>query len=323
MSNNISHSLFPRFDAVPAPHLPGAVYIAARGFEAELREEIRRKGLELLHTRERLMATREGPRQLVWAQNTWLSPRFIPALSVNSGAAGLKSLQRNWSLYSTLEHRRAELIRQALPVVRAKPHVFGAPAPAAPLGAWTMWSRELILASPACSSPFPNGEVHFEENKSAPPNRAYLKLWEAFTRTGRMPGPGDLCLDVGSSPGGWTWVLAELGARVFSVDKAPLAPRIAAHPLVDFCKGSAFSLDPGLAGNASWLLCDVACYPDRLFSFVQKWAASDIGIHILCTIKFSGKTDFDVLDAFLRIPGSICMHLFANKHEVTWIKLVN
>ena len=71
---------------------------------------------------------------------------------------------------------------------------------------------------------------------AAPPNRAYLKLWEALTLAanmpdGRMPRPGELCLDLGSSPGGWSWVLQKLGARVISVDKAPLDPadRIAAR----------------------------------------------------------------------------------------------
>lgn len=268
------------------------------------------------------MGTKEGPRHAVWAQNVWLRPRFIAVPSIAGGAAALKAVQRNWVLYSTLEHRRAALIQESLPARKAKPHPFGAPAPTAPLGAWTLWSRDLILASELCSSPFPNGEFHFAENKEAPPNRAYLKLWEVFTRTGRMPAPGDLCLDLGSSPGGWTWVLAGLGARVFSVDKAPLAPHIAGHPLVEVCRGSAFAVEPRFTGDVSWLFCDVACYPERLYSFVRKWLDAGMRAHMVCTIKFTGKTDFAALDSFSSIEGSMCMHLFANKHEVTWIHLV-
>ena len=298
------------------------MYLAPQGFDAELFEELSRKGLHVLFRKERLVGTREGPAHVVWAQNVWLDPCFIPITSIATGASALKAIQRNWVLHATGEYRRAALIQESLPPVRPRPHVFGTPPPAAPLGSWTLWNRELMLASSRSSSPFPNGEAHFAEDRTAPPNRAYLKLWEAFTRIGRMPGPGDLCLDLGSSPGGWTWVLAGLGARVFSVDKAPLAPHIAAHPLVETCRGSAFSLEPRFTGNVSWLFCDVACYPERLYSLVRRWIDSGIHAHMVCTVKFAGKTDFDALDCFLNISESMCMHLFVNKHEVTWIKLV-
>jgi integrase len=52
------------------------------------------------------------------------------------------------------------------------------------------------------------------KNGTPKPSRAYLKLWELFTLIGEHPRPGELCLDLGSSPGGWTWVLQRLGARV-------------------------------------------------------------------------------------------------------------
>ena len=114
------------------------------------------------------------------------------------------------------------LIQAQLPKVSAKPLVFGEPPPAAPVGSWTLLDANTVLAAPRCSSPFPHGEVRFVEDRTGPPSRAYLKLWEAFTLLGRRPGSGDLCLDLGSSPGGWSWALQKLGARVISVDKAPL-----------------------------------------------------------------------------------------------------
>lgn len=307
---------------LPPSETPGAVYLAPHGFEAELHEELTRTGRRPVFVRERLMGTEQPPAHAAWAENVWLAPRFLPFASINDGARQLKAIQRNWALYSTAEHRRAALIRDALPKVSARPHVFGTPAPTAPLGSWTLWSRDLILASPACSSPFPNGEVRFAENKQDPPNRAYLKLWEFFTRIGKQPGPGDLCLDLGSSPGGWSWVLAGLGARVFSVDKAPLSPSIASHPLINHCSGSAFSLDPGFAGGASWLFSDVACYPDRLYSFVKRWIDAGCDTSIVCTIKLTGRTNFIDLDRFSAIENSRIIHLFANKHELTWFRLV-
>ena len=301
---------------------PGAAYLAPRGYEAQLEEELLRSGRPPLFRRDRLMGTQEPAFPAAWAANIWLNPRFLPIRSITDGARQLKAIQRNWALYSTVEHRRAALLEAALPKVSAKPLFFGHPAPSAPLGSWTLWSRDLLLASPQCSSPFPHGEILFVEDKIAPPNRAYLKLWEVFTRIGRAPGPGDLCLDLGSSPGGWTWVLASLGARVFSVDKAPLAGDIARHPLVEYCNGSAFAIDPRQAGDISWVFCDVACYPERLHAMIQRWINAGSQAYIVCTIKFSGKTDFTALDSLSSISGSFVMHLHANKHELTWIRLV-
>ncbi|WP_457844104.1 SAM-dependent methyltransferase, partial [Staphylococcus aureus] len=78
-------------------------------------------------------------------------------------------------------------------------------APTAPLGSWTLLAPDRMLAAARCSSPFPNGEVGFIEDKAGPPNRAYLKLWEALVRLRRWPQPGERCLDLGASPGGWTY----------------------------------------------------------------------------------------------------------------------
>jgi 23S rRNA (cytidine2498-2'-O)-methyltransferase len=146
--------------------------------------------------------------------------------------------------YSFHLHRRAELIQGELPHVSAKPLEFPARPPSSPLGSWTLLDAEHVLASPACSSPFPNGVPRFVEPLEGPPNLAYLKLWEALTLLGRHPAPGERCLDAGSAPGGWTWALARLGARVLSVDRAPLAPAVAQLTGVEHRQGNAFQVRP-------------------------------------------------------------------------------
>src|SRR5262249_26360785 len=153
--------------------------------------------------------------------------------------------------------------------------------------------------SPACTSPFPNGAYIFEENKTEPPNRAYLKLWEALTRIQKFPKPGETCLDLGSSPGGWTWVLQKLGARVISVDKAPLAPNIAALPDIRYIQESAFALKPEDIGPVDWLFSDIICYPERLLKLIENWKKSGLIKNIVTTIKFQGTTDHDIVRRFL------------------------
>ena len=230
-------------------------------------------------------------------------------------------MQRNWSLYAHAHHRRAALIAEKLPKVSAKPLVFGEAPPAAPLGSWTLLDPATMLAAPRCTSAFPNGEVRFVEDRAAPPSRAYLKLWEAFTLLGTRPAPGELCLDLGSSPGGWTWVLQRLGARVVSIDKAPLDPRIAALAGVEYRCESAFAVEPGTFPRVDWLCSDVVCYPKRLLRLVERWLASGRCRRFVCTIKFQGSTDHDTARRFAAIPGSRLMHLHHNKHELTWVKL--
>ena len=92
-----------------------------------------------------------------------------------------------------------------LPSVSAKPVPIGGVVPDAPLGSWTLLEPDLMLAAGDCSSPFPNGEARLVEDREGPPSRAYLKLYEAFVRLRRWPRAGETCLDLGASPGGWTW----------------------------------------------------------------------------------------------------------------------
>jgi hypothetical protein len=53
--------------------------------------------------------------------------------------------------------------------------------------------------------------VKSQKKIKCPPSRAYLKLWEVFSRLGVTPKKDDLCLDLGPSPRGWSWELIQQG----------------------------------------------------------------------------------------------------------------
>ncbi len=316
---NAVHSRVAQFQA--AVYHPGMSeiepctgYLAASGYEAQLRAELSDVTAEY----GRLMLAPGPARQAAWAANVWHEPRTIPIASIGQGAKALRAIQRNWVLYSSTHHRRATLLQDKLPHVSAHPLQFPNPAPTAALGSWTLLDENTVLAAGRCSSAAPNGEIAFVEDRIAPPNRAYLKLFEALTLCGAMPGPGDTCLDLGSSPGGWTWVLQQTGARVISVDKAPLDPKIAELPGVEFRQESAFGLDPRRLGEIDWLFCDIACYPERLLELVTRWL--DACPRFICTIKFQGATDHGIAARFAAIAGSRLQHLHHNKHELTWMR---
>ena len=294
-------------------------YLAAPGFVDELLIELG----DVVAVRDRLVIAEGPPRPAAWAQNLWFEPEEIAIRSIGGAANALRARQRNWALFAFQLHRRAALIAAALPKVSARKLVFPAPAPRAPLGSWTLLAPDRMLAAARCDSPFPNGEAGFVEDRSGPPNRAYLKLWEALTWFGEVPQPGQCCLDLGSSPGGWSWVIAGLGAAVVSVDKAALAPAVAALPGVEFRRGSAFALDPATVGPLDWWFCDVVCYPARLLQLVRRWLASGQAARMVATIKFQGVTDHATARAFAAIPGSALRHLSHNKHELTWLWRAN
>jgi 23S rRNA (cytidine2498-2'-O)-methyltransferase len=292
-------------------------YVAPEGFLAELQEEL---GDAARETYGHLVLARRPPRPVAWAANVWHDPMRLEIASIGDAANKLRAIQRNWALHSFAHHRRAALIAERLPKVSAKPLEFGKPQPTAPLGSWTLIDQNTLLASPRCASAFPNGEVNFVEDRTAP-SRAYLKLWEVFTLLGERPGAGDVCLDLGASPGGWTWVLQRLGARVISVDKAPLDASVSRLPNVEERRESAFGLDPRSLGRVDWLFSDVICYPTRLLALAKKWIDTGDVRRFVCTIKFQGATDFATLREFAAIPGARLLHLHHNKHELTWVRL--
>lgn len=294
-----------------------AAYLAAGGYEAQLAAELDRAGVAVAGWHGPRLALSPDPPHpaIAWALDTWLAPQELPAPSVKAAADGLRAMQRNWSLYAAGHHRRAALVAARLPHVGARPLSFPQAAPAAPLGAWTLLAPDRLLASPLKSSPFPNGECRFVEDRTGPPSRAYLKLWEALALLRAWPGPGERCLDLGAAPGGWTWALARLGAAVTAVDRAPLDPRAASMPGVTWRRGDAFAHPPE---PVDWLVCDVVAYPARTLDLARCWAASGLAARIVCTVKFQGETDHDTAAAFQAIPGGTLRHLLHNKHELTW-----
>ena len=304
--------------------MPGRVYQPVPNFEGHLLAELQGGEISrigrLIH--DPAPAEGESARNVFWHQNCWLEPFRLEFSSIGEAANFLRGMQRNWAACLHTRFRRGALIASKLPTISAKPRPFPWRPGDAPVGAWALLDEGAMIASARCSSPFPNGAVEFEQDKEGPPSRAYLKLWEALARMRKWPAPGERCLDAGASPGGWTWALARLGASALAVDQAPLEPRVAALPGVSFLRKDAFALKPEDVGELDWLFCDVACYPPKLYDWIEKWLASGLCRNFVCTIKMQGgakDADFETPRRFARIPGGSVVHLYHNKHELTWM----
>ena len=288
-------------------------YLAPEGFEEELAQEL--QGITSRHGR--LFFAEGGPQNVHWVQNIWLNPQTLSFQSISEAASLLRALGPLWTHYSPSPLRRSELIREKLPFFSPKPLAFPTLPPNAPIGSWTLLDPSTLIASPKCSSPFPNGEPSFLETKE-PPSRAYLKLWEILTYLRKMPKRGERCLEIGASPGGWTWGLAQLGAEVIAVDRAPLAPNVC-RSNISFLKQDAFSLKPSDLPPLDWVFSDVICYPGKLLEWIQPWLEKNVSL--ICTLKFQGEEGYPFIEAFQKIEGSGLIHLFHNKHELTWYRL--
>ena len=102
------------------------------------------------------------------------------------------------------------------------------------------------------------------------PSRAARKLAEAFAWLGLSPGSGELCVDLGAAPGGWSWLLLEKRARVIAVDPARMDPKLMQNARLRHVQGSAFEYHPD--EPVDWLFCDMAWRPLEVAQMLGRWA---------------------------------------------------
>ncbi len=131
-------------------------------------------------------------------------------------------------------------------------------------------------------SPFPKGEVRVPADKQAP-SRAFVKLIEAELRLGAAIEAGHTCVDLGASPGSWTYVAAHRGARVIAVDRSPLRTDLMSSPLVEFHRADAFTFRPGR--TADWLLCDVIAEAKHTAALLLDWLRAGCCHRFVVTLK--------------------------------------
>lgn len=298
------------------------IYLSHRDFSKELEYEL---GKEIVWRSHDLIMAKTQPAEIVFAQDIWHEPQILEIESIGDAVKKLKAIHSHWYPHVTECARRTMLIAEQLRVhKKPKPWAFPISKELPNFAVFTLLDQNTLLYSTKREKPVPDGLFEFVEDKVNPPNRAYLKLWEALSILKRYPTRGEIAFDLGASPGGWTFVLQSFGAKVRAVDKAPLAAHIANLPGVSTELASAFSISPKDVEHIDWFVCDVACYPDRLYRWLMPWIESGKVKQFIVTIKLQGETDFSQLEAFKAIPGGKVVHLYQNKHEVTffypWVK---
>lgn len=144
------------------------------------------------------------------------------------------------------------------------------------------------------------GGVSRMRRNGAAPSRSAMKLDEALDWYGVSPGKGERCVDLGSAPGGWTLRLANLGAKVWSVDPANLAPDVEQHPRVRHFKSNAFDFEP--PEPADWLFCDMAWRPLEVAQLLARWGRQGWAAQVIANLKLPMK---DTLPTLLRARSAL------------------
>ncbi len=284
----------------------------------ELTGEIKNGGGRVVATFGDLIIYENLKYRPLWAQFVGTDPQFFEFASISDGAKHLLALQKRWCSQSVVEHRRAELIQEKVFRYKIPELEFLNPVPQHQWGFWSLIDKNRMVYCAKIDTPLPLGEVRFAESDE-PPSRAYLKLWEVMTCHGVRLQSGENVVDLGACPGGWTWVLSEVGCSVTAVDKAPIDPKIESRKNVRYLKKDAFKMSKDDIPMPTWVFSDVICYPKDLLELVEKWMAFGVE-RFVCTLKFKGDTDWDTIRKFQGIANSRLVHLCANKHELTFIK---
>ena len=134
----------------------------------------------------------------------------------------------------------------------------------------------LGFSDPDNSSPWLMGIPRLRFPSSAP-SRSTLKLDEAIhlflseeeqsvrLRTGMK------AVDLGASPGGWTWQLVQRHLLVIAVDNGPMDQALLDSGLVQHKREDGFRFRP--QEPVDWMVCDMVEQPGRIAHLVGKWVA--------------------------------------------------
>src|SRR5690606_36531751 len=132
-------------------------------------------------------------------------------------------------------------------------------------------------------------------------------------------------VDLGASPGGWTWHAVRRGAHVTAVDRSPLRDDLMRHAKVTFVRGDAFASEP--QAPVDWLLCDVIAFPDRTLALLRRWLENGWCRRLCVTVKFRRDEHYAMLDGFKQLLAErsdqfMLRRLRYNKNEVTAMAMI-
>lgn len=195
----------------------------------------------------------------------------------------------------------------------------------------TAWAG---ISLPGNSGNWPMGIPRLRMPREAP-SRSTLKLAEALLemlseQEREQLRPGRRAVDLGASPGGWTWQLVQRGMKVTAVDNGPMDPALTESGLVEHLRADGFTFRP--RHPVDWLVCDMVDKPARVVDLIARWFERGDCRAAVFNLKLPMKRRYDevqlsrnVLETRLgRLGGAwrVRMHqLYHDREEVTCLVL--
>ena len=166
------------------------------------------------------------------------------------------------------------------------------------------------------SSPWPMGIPRLKLPRAAP-SRSTLKLAEAFLAFLGPGGierdlrPGMTAVDLGSSPGGWTWQLARHGLSVIAVDNGPMDAGVLDSGLVRHVRADGFRFRP--ESPVDWMTCDIVESPSRVATLAAQWMAEGLCRRCIFNLKLPMKKRWEEVR---RCAGIVHEALAGRRHAL-------
>jgi 23S rRNA (cytidine2498-2'-O)-methyltransferase len=181
------------------------------------------------------------------------------------------------------------------------------------------------ISTVASSSRWPMGIPRMRMPSGAP-SRSTVKLAEALQEfvPGRSFEPGTTAVDLGASPGGWTWQLVHRGFMVTAVDNGPMDAALMDSGQVKHRRDDGFHYRP--PDPVQWMVCDMVESPSRIAALVAKWIAQGWCSECIFNLKLPMKKRFEelqrcraIIDEALGGAGYYLRfkHLYHDREEVT------
>lgn len=185
------------------------------------------------------------------------------------------------------------------------------------------------VATVGNSSSWPMGIPRLRMPSGAP-SRSTMKLAEALMefldekeRATRL-APGMTAIDLGASPGGWTWQLVQRGMMVIAVDNGPMDAALLETGQVKHRRDDGFHYRP--AEPVDWMVCDMVESPSKIARLAAKWIAGDWCSQTVFNLKLPMKKRWEevlrcreIVDEALGGGGYYLRirHLYHDREEVT------
>jgi 23S rRNA (cytidine2498-2'-O)-methyltransferase len=175
-------------------------------------------------------------------------------------------------------------------------------------------------SSDAALSLWPGGRARMRLGGDFP-SRAARKLAEAFAWLGLSPGSGEVCVDLGAAPGGWSWLLLEKKARVIAVDPARMDTALMQNPRLKHVQGNAFDYEP--EETVDWLFCDMAYRPLEVAQMLGRWARHRHTRLLVANFKLPMKRKVDMVERLRGLlsqqgfTGIRTRQLYHDREEIT------